>query len=145
MFHCKGVDTPLAVNLKHPQTTGLSSKASSPQAFPYANILGSLHYLVTCTRPDLCFATNYLSRFIKEPQAIHVQYIKRLLRYLRATSHLGFSFSPSPPSPSLIGYSDADWGGDPTSLQSTPGYLYLLAGASYLAEQETRLSVSILH
>ena len=81
MEACKGIDTPLPVSLKI-QPTDAPSRAQAVQDFPYSNILGGIRYLVTCTRPDICFAANLLSRSMQHPGATQVQYLKRLLRYL---------------------------------------------------------------
>lgn len=59
---------------------------------PYRQVLGSLCYLVTCTRPDLCFITGMLSRFMQNPGQHHWQALKRVLRYLKHTLALGISY-----------------------------------------------------
>ncbi|MCO5568763.1 hypothetical protein L7F22_022463 [Adiantum nelumboides] len=131
MEACKGVDTPLPANLKMKKIDD-SDSILIVQPFPYANILGGVRYLVTCTRPDICFAVNLLSRFMQSPGAAHIQNLKRLLRYLKHTKNLGLIYRAADPLPSpfLIGYSDADWGGDQDTLQSTSGYVSLLSGGA---------------
>lgn len=57
-------------------------------SIPYRQVLGSLRYLVTCTRPDLCFITGLLSRFMQNPGAQHWQALKHVLRYLKHTSDI---------------------------------------------------------
>ena len=37
----------------------------------YREMLGSLRYLISCTRPDLCYITRYLSRFMQNPGKAH--------------------------------------------------------------------------
>jgi len=34
---------------------------------PYANAMGSLMYLMICTRPDLAYAVNLVSRYMRKP------------------------------------------------------------------------------
>lgn len=83
---------------------------------------------------------------MKSPQAVHIQYIKRLLRYLEHTKDFGLSyFATDPlPSPFLVGYSDADWGGDQATLQSTSGYVFTLArGAiTWQSKKQDRVTLS---
>lgn len=122
MEACKGMDTPLPATLKlQPVDTVESVQDPDVQVFPYSNILGGVRYLVTCTRFDICFAANLLSRYMQKPGAAQVQYLKRLLRYLQYTKAFGLIYQASThlPTPFLVGYSDADWGGDQTTLQST--------------------------
>ncbi|MCO5600647.1 hypothetical protein L7F22_054762 [Adiantum nelumboides] len=85
MSACKGVETPLPTALKLQQTDVKSTLPTELATFRYANILGGIRYLVTCTRPDICFATNLLSRYMKDPGSIHIQHLKRLMRYLQHT------------------------------------------------------------
>ncbi|KAH7432538.1 hypothetical protein KP509_07G026900 [Ceratopteris richardii] len=128
----KGVATPLPLNLKMPPNQQDSSASPSSTPYPYANILGCLRYLIICTRPDLCYATNYLSRFLQHPGAVQIQHLKRVLRYLRHTSNYGLLYKAdsNTPSNTLIGYSDADWGGDEQTKQSLSGFTYLLSNAA---------------
>ncbi|KAH6556179.1 hypothetical protein KP509_1Z198700 [Ceratopteris richardii] len=144
MATCSGVPTPLPANVK-PSSSSLHVKEVLPE-FPFANILGSIHYLVTCTRPDICFAANYLSRFMQNAQPAHVQYLKHLLRYLQHTQDYCLVYKPRSSSAplSLLGYSNADWGGDPATMQSTSGFVYLLAGAliAWQSKKQDRVTLS---
>ena len=50
-----------------------------------------------------------------------------MVRYLKGTPELGIWYDRSGDN-TLIGYSDADWGGDRASRRSTTGYIFLLNG-----------------
>ncbi len=145
---CKGVSTPLPISLKTktPTSSSTMTPTSDMAAFPYANILGGIRYLVTCTRPDICFAANFLSRYMQAPSPIHTQHLKRLLRYLQETKDFGITYSASQPlqKPFLTCYSDADWGGDEETLQSTSGYVYLLSSGavSWQSKKQERVTLS---
>ncbi|MCO5598059.1 hypothetical protein L7F22_052149 [Adiantum nelumboides] len=76
MSSCKGVETPLPTSLKLKQPDSTLTASIETQSFPFANILGGIRYLVTCTRPDICFATNLLSRYMKAPSLQHIQHLK---------------------------------------------------------------------
>ena len=132
MSTCKGVSTPLPISLKIKTSSSTTTPTSDMVAFPYANILGGIRYLVTCTRPDICFAANFLSRYMQAPSLIHTQHLKRLLRYLQETKDFGITYSARQPllKPFLTCYSDVDWGGDEETLQSTSGYVYLLSSGA---------------
>jgi hypothetical protein len=46
---------------------------------PYREIIGSLLYIARCTRPDIAFAVNVLSRFSTNPGRPHWTAAKRVI------------------------------------------------------------------
>ena len=46
-------------------------------------------YLMSCTRPDIAYAVNKLSRYTSNPGGLHWQGIMRVLKYLRFTRDYG--------------------------------------------------------
>ena len=89
----------------------------------YRSMVGALQYL-TFTRLDLAFSVHQLCQLMSKPTSDHLEAAKRVLRYLRGTSHHGICFSPGPLT--LTTFSDADWAGDPTDRRSTTGLLVFL-------------------
>ena len=67
MMDCKAMCTPMESNLN------LLSDASSKlvDSTMYRQMIGSLIYLMN-TRPDICFAVNTLTQFLKDPRNIHL-------------------------------------------------------------------------
>ena len=59
--------------------------------FDYRSVIGGLLYAVK-TRPDIYYAVNVLSRYCNKPHPEHVTQVKRILRYLRGTLHLGLGW-----------------------------------------------------
>ena len=76
--------TPMEMKLKLEKPT-----ETVANNFPYRSVVGSLQYLVTGSRPDLSFATNYFSRFSSAYEETHWNHLKRVLRYLKGTSSHG--------------------------------------------------------
>ncbi|KAL8167537.1 hypothetical protein V2J09_009036 [Rumex salicifolius] len=54
----------------------------------FKHMVGSLIYLIA-TRPDLMFVVSFISRFMAAPTQLHLQAIKRVMRYLKGTTSLG--------------------------------------------------------
>jgi len=110
------------------QTTTLSLHDGTPStdSTHYRKILGSLQYL-NLTRPDLSFAINKLSKFMHKPTTLHLQHLKRLLRYLKSTMNYGILLR-KPSSLNLLGYTDANWGGNVDDRTSTSTYLIFFGG-----------------
>ena len=79
---------------------------------PYAQVVGSILYASTITRPDLSHAAGVLSRFISKWSEEHWKAAKHCLRYIRGTSDLCLTFDGESGRRIALGYVDADWGGD---------------------------------
>lgn len=123
MSDCNPVNTPLPVKLD-------SEALNSNEVFeaPSRNLIGCLMYAMQCTRPDLCTAINFLSRYQNKNNKELWQNLKRVLRYIKGTIKLKLTYSKSLNIESLVGYVDADWGGNETDRRSTTGYMFKLFG-----------------
>jgi hypothetical protein len=83
-------------------------------------------YLIIKTRPDLAYSVGCLARFMSNPGPIHFKTLNKVWDYLRNTADLGLYYHSK--SSTLIGYTDADWGGDIDTRRSTTGYIFLYRG-----------------
>ncbi|KAG5116835.1 hypothetical protein JHK84_042948 [Glycine max] len=86
----------------------------------FRQIVGSLQY-VTITPPDIAYAVNRVCQFMHSPISLHWQATKRILRYLKGTSHHCLHFTPTR-AQSLLAYSDAGWLSDTEDSRSQYGY-----------------------
>ena len=67
----------------------LKKNSGSPVSqFEYAKIIGSVMFLMNCTRPDIAYAVSRLSRYKHNPAREHLNAITRLLKYLKGTMNL---------------------------------------------------------
>ena len=109
----------------------------------YQSAIGSLLYLAIATRPDIAFAVSNAAKFSAQPAKQHWTAVKRILRYLRGTVNLGLVFAPHV-SGGIVGYSDADWGGNTSDRKSTSGYLFQVCGAavSWRSKKQTCVALS---
>ena len=51
----------------------------------YANIVGSLMYVMICTRPDIAYAVSLISRYMSNPGKAHWQALKWIIRYINGS------------------------------------------------------------
>ena len=109
----------------------------------YQSAIGSLMYLSVCTRPDITYIVSNLARFSSKPTTDHWNAVKRVMRYLRGTTDLGIHYS-SECSNELVGYSNADWGGDENDRKSTSGYVFKLSSGavSWRSKKQTCVALS---
>ena len=91
----------------------------------YREMVGSLIYATTCTRPDLCWTVSKLSQHLSNPTETHFTMLKHVLRYIAGTVDYRLTFRKSQ-NLKLIAYSDADWASSP-DRRSTTGYYFSLS------------------
>jgi hypothetical protein len=85
----------------------------------YRSMIGSLLYLCA-SRPDIMLSVCMCARFQSDPKECHLVAVKRILRYLVATSCFGIWY-PKGSTFDLIGYSDSDYAGCKVDRKSTSG------------------------
>nr|KYP38656.1 Copia protein [Cajanus cajan] len=74
----------------HPSTTlGLYEESPEIDSTMYRGMVGSLLYL-TMSRPDIMFSVCVYARFQARPKEVHLQAVKRILRYLKGTPRCHF-------------------------------------------------------
>ena len=120
MQDCKPASTPGEVGVKIEESPLL------PIENKFKELVGSLLYLVTCTRPDIAHAVSVASR-TSQPTEAHWNALKRVLRYLKGTRDIGITFRWEE-FPELVGYSDADYANDVETRRSTSGYCIMYGG-----------------
>ena len=95
--------------------------------FPYQEIVGSLLYLATHTRPDIAQAVSVVAQYATNFREIHCTAVKRILKYLRGTTDFALCYSSvSTGNQVLLAYTDADYAGDLNDRKSRSGSLLLL-------------------
>jgi hypothetical protein len=120
MAECKPCSTPVDTNPKIAATDG----PPVADATDYRSLAGALQYL-TFTRPDIAYVVQQVWLHLHDPREPHLAALKRILRYVRGTLHLGLQLRPSPIT-DLVVYTDADWTGCPDTRKSTSGYAVFL-------------------
>jgi len=93
----------------------------------FRGMIKSLLYL-TASRPDIMQSVCVCARYQASPKEPHLIAVKRILKYLKGTISFGLWY-PSGASLSLIGYSDADYGGCKIDRKSTSGTCHLLGSS----------------
>ncbi|GJZ62925.1 ribonuclease H-like domain-containing protein [Tanacetum coccineum] len=108
----------------------------------YCSLAGGLPYL-TFTRPDLSYAVQQVCLYMHDLREPHFAALKRILRYVQETLELGLQLYASATT-SLVGYTDADWAGCPSTLRSTFGYCVFLGDnlLSWSAKRQHTISRS---
>jgi hypothetical protein len=94
----------------------------------YSQIIGSLMYLASATRPDISFAVSKLSRFVSNLGDDHWHALERVMLYLKGTMSLGIHYTGYPTV--LEGYCDVNWISDADEIYAISGYVFSLGGGT---------------
>ncbi|XP_070007609.1 secreted RxLR effector protein 161-like [Nicotiana sylvestris] len=108
--------------------TLVKNKGQSKSQLEYARVLGSLMYIMNCTRPDIACAISKLSRYTSNPNQAHWIAMKRVLGYLKYTQDYALHYNNHPAV--IEGYSDANWITGSTETKSTSGYVFTIGGGA---------------
>ncbi|KAG1679444.1 hypothetical protein FOA52_007736 [Chlamydomonas sp. UWO 241] len=109
----------------------------------FAELVGSLLYLSNCTRPDITYAVNKLSRYMSCSTPQHMQAALGVLRYLSGTAGFGRLYGPSADgSKPVKGYGDADYVGRVDTRRSTTGFVVTYNGTAVSWKSTTQQTVS---
>jgi hypothetical protein len=134
---CNPCATPMEPRIK------LSRESTTPAVdeTAYRSLVGSLRYLVN-TRPDLAYSVGYVSRFLEKPTQEHLAAVKRIIRYVSGTLHLGCQYSRDTQW-KLVRYCDSDMAGDIDTSKSTTGVAFFL-GRNLISWQSQKQKVVAL-
>ncbi|GJX69666.1 retrotransposon protein, putative, ty1-copia subclass [Tanacetum coccineum] len=96
---------------------------------PYANVVGSLMYLMVCTRPDIVYTANVVSRYLVNPGKNHWEAVKWILKYLRGTANVGLVYGINCDNHvDITGFFDSNYAKDPDKGWSITSYTFLVQG-----------------
>ncbi|CAI5969733.1 unnamed protein product [Closterium sp. NIES-64] len=111
--------------------SALPSDESVESSGPYAELVGCLMYLMTCTRTDLAYPLSILARYVApgRHRPEHMAAAKRVLRYLCSTSGMGLVLGGRSPVV-LTWHADASWADDQATQRSSQGYTFSLGSGS---------------
>ena len=125
---------PLNLDLAHPESPGKFGEIirnSNIRDLNYREIVGSLLYLGSRTRPGIAFYVSYLAKFSSDPTEFHWRLTEHLLCYLQNTECWGLWYEYwGELEPTICGWSDADWGQIDSERECTTGYIFKLNEAT---------------
>ena len=138
MEKCKPRSTPCEIS-SNKSTVDDSPKTDGKL---YREMVGSLIYFMTITRPDLCYTVTKLSQHMANPTESDMVSVKHVFRYLRGTSDQTLVFRKSEESMRLVGFCDSDWGGS-ADRKSITGYGFQLVKNGCLISWKSKKQQSV--
>ena len=140
MEECNPVHTPgygSELSNEQPEETLLGATATKL----YQAIVGSVLYLTQCTRYDMCYSVNQLTRACSKPAQAHMTAAKHALRYLKGHPDLPITFKKG--QFRLHGFTDASFGANPDTRKSTTGSIFFLSGGPISFGSKTQSIVAL--
>ena len=140
MANCNPARTPMGNDIQLP----VLNKAEV-DITEYQRCIGSLMYLMICTRPDIAYSVGVLSRHVSCPGKAHMQAVKRVFRYLQGTSQYRLEYqSDDKVDIGLQVFVDSDWAGDRVDRKSILGFVVMFEGGavSWGSKKQTSVALS---
>lgn len=141
MYNCKPICTPMDQNF---DIRILENKCEVNKKTEKLcrQIIGCLMYAVSGTRPDFCVVVSRLSRYQDCASEMLLKALKRVLRYTKHTINYKLLYKSD--DENLVGYCDADWGGDIKDRKSTTGYCFIFSSCliSWCSKKQSNVSIS---
>nr|GEV47380.1 retrovirus-related Pol polyprotein from transposon TNT 1-94 [Tanacetum cinerariifolium] len=111
---------------------------------PYANAVGSLMYLMVCTRPDIAYAVCIVSRYLANPGKTHWEAVKWILKYLRGTANVSLVHGKNRGSHvNVTGFVDSDYAKDPDKEAEYMAFTEAVKEANWLRGLLEELGVEL--
>ncbi|XP_064481204.1 uncharacterized protein LOC135394403 [Ornithodoros turicata] len=99
------------------------------------------YYLSGGTRPELAFATAYMSQFSNNPSEEHWSGIEHIHRYMKQTINHGLLYRRS--GNSVQAFCDADWARDKTGRKPFSGYAITLTGSAISSSSKKQRTAAL--
>ncbi|CAL9111403.1 unnamed protein product [Musa textilis] len=111
---------------------------------PYASVIGSIMYVMLCTKPTVAYALSVTSKYQVDPGLKFWKIVKCILKYLRRTKDLFLVYGGS--SLRVEGYTDSSFQFDVDDSKSNSGYVFTLNGGAMCwksSKQDTTVDSTI--
>lgn len=125
------VSTPMVAGtaLSDTQCSSSEEDGEDMRGVPYRELVGALLYPMIATWPDFAYPCSVLCKFMNNPGQPHWEAARRMLRYLKGTANFELRLGGGS---SLVGSSNADWGGDRDDQKWTGVYVFIVGGGAIL-------------
>lgn len=118
-----------SVKLSMSQCPSSSDEHDRMSRVPYASVIGSIMYAITCSHPDVLYALSMVSRYQENPRLGHWTIVKNLLKYLRNTKDMLLVYGGEQELVVKV-YSDVNFQMDIDDPTSHSGWLFVLNSGS---------------
>ena len=112
------------IHLSKKMSPKRSEEKKRMSSIPYALIVESIIYAILCTRSDVAYVLNIVSRFQADPGEDHWKAMKNILKYLKRTRDAFLIYGGS--NLKLEGFTNFNFQSDSDDSKSISGYVFTL-------------------
>ena len=134
------------ITLSKSQCPSTKDERQRMSKIPYASAIGSIMYVMLCTRPDVSYALSITSRYQPDPDESHWIAVKNILKYLRRSKDMFLVYGRLEDDLVVNGYTDASFQSDKDDFRSQSGYVFCLNGGpvSWKSSKQSTLADSTI-
>ena len=133
MSNCNPRSTPCELKLEKFDS---SVNNTAEEVRTYRQIVGSLIYAMTCTRPDLAFVVTRLSQSLEKPSEADWITVKHVMKYLKGSINQKLMYNKAD-GIEISGFSDSDWASS-HDRRSTTGYCFIMNSQSAVVSWKSK-------
>ncbi|KAL0405357.1 UNVERIFIED_CONTAM: Retrovirus-related Pol polyprotein from transposon TNT 1-94 [Sesamum latifolium] len=110
------------IKLSKKQSSKIDEELKRMSDIPYALVVGSIHYVVQCTKPDVAYALSVTSRYQACAGEAHWSMVNTILKYLKRTKDVFLIYDRG--ELILEGNSDASFQSDDDDAKSQSDFVF---------------------
>lgn len=110
-----------------------------PDDIPYRSFIGSLRYLMICTRTHLGFAVGKLSKYCEELRNCFCNAFSRVYLYVIGTQNIGIEYG-SELTAVIFGFCNSDSAGCVETRNVIEAYVFTMAGGQFFVDLRSKAS-----
>ena len=118
------------ITLSKSQCPNTKDEREQMSKIPYASVIGSIMYVMLCTKPDVSYALSITSRYQSDPGESHWTNVKNILKYMRRSKDMFLVYGGLEDDLVINGYTDASFQSDKNDFRSQSGYVFCLNGGA---------------
>ncbi len=132
MADCRPMKTPAPKDVDAEIASWDKKMEVDPKDLPFRELLGGLLYVSIISRPDIANAVRNMAKYSGRHHYVHMQLLKRILRYLSGTINHVLTYDGTTKESCLTMYADASFGDDPINGRSVTGLVLMLNGGAIM-------------
>ena len=117
------------MKLSKTQNSTTAEDRERMKVIPYASAIGSIKYVVMCTRPIVHLAMSLARGYNSDPGVDHLTAVKIIVRYLKRTKEMFLGYGGDKEF-IVKSYIDASFDTDPDDSKSQSGYILKVGAIS---------------